>query len=217
MMKEKDPTADADIRTTIMEAIKALPAEDLRALLVQSGVAPTTIGMTPEMLQTLLGTLGTTSTAAMREAYRQQRKENPNYPERSVFNPAGVFDDEGRALPAKVRLSRPTFFVKVRLNDELMTPDEIDLCNSIASNKEARNGAWLAAVIRKPGGQEELRILDDFTVYNADDRSDLPPLTFILRELRDGADAVNPATMAKRIADLEEKLKQLDRGPAVAV
>ncbi len=171
---------------------------------------PSLIGFTAEQLQTLLATLGTTSTAAMREAYRQQRNENPNYPERSVFNPEGVFDDEGRSLGAKPKLRRPTFFVKVRLNDEVMTRDEIELCNRFTQTKEARGGKWVAQVIKK-GDTEELHIMDDVSVYNNDDRNELPPLTFILRELLDGADAVNPETMAKRIAALEAQLKSIQQ------
>lgn len=177
--------------------------------------APSLVGFTPEQLQALLATLGTTSSAAMREAYRQQRKENPAYPEKSVYNPNGNFDDEGRPLPAKVKLRRLTKFVKVRLNDECMTPEEIELCNRFTSTKEARGGTWRAEVVKK-GDTEELRILDDFSVYNVDERNNLPPLTFILRELLDGADAVNPEVMAKRIEALEAKLKALEAAGVAA-
>lgn len=215
MAKEKD-APDPDLKALLAEAIKAMPPEELRALLVQSGAAPTMAGMSPESLQVLMATLGSVSAAAHKEAIRSTRKENPNYPERSVFNPRGVFDDLGNALPPKIKLSRTTLFVKVRLNDEVMTTEEIELCNRFTTPKEARDGKWRAEVIRKEGGAEELRILHDFTVFNADDRNDLPPFTFILRELLDGADAVNPEMMAKRIADLEAKLKRLEQGQPTA-
>lgn len=202
--KENEP----DLKAAIVEAIKSLPPDELASILKQSGAVPTTIGMFPEHLQVLMGTLQANSVDAHKQAIRSLRKENPNYPERSVFNPAGVYDDLGNALAPKVKLARTTFFVKVRLNDEVMTPDEIDLCNRFTQTKEARGGKWIASVVKR-GDTEELRILDDFSVYNADDRSDLPPFTFICRELLDGADSVNPETMAKRIADLEAKLKTM--------
>ena len=107
---------------------EALPPTDP---LPASPAMPSLVGISVEQLQAILGALGKTSAEAMREAYRLQRKENPNYPERSVFNPMGSFDDEGRALPPKVKLTRPTFFVGVRLPEELMTAEEIELCNQI--------------------------------------------------------------------------------------
>lgn len=209
------PPDDHDLKAALIDALKTMPPDQLAAILRDSGAAPTTIGMTPEHLQVLMGTLQANSVDAHKQAIRSLRKENPNYPERSVFNPEGVYDDFGNAKPPKVKLSRTTFFVKVRLNDEVMTPEEIELCNRFTQTKEARGGKWIASVTKR-GDTEELRILDDFSVYNADDRSDLPPFTFICRELLDGADAVNPQTMAARIADLEAKLKTMT-GQPVAV
>ena len=72
------------------------------------------------------------------------------------------------------------------------------ILKAIGANGKPRGGKWVAQVIKK-GDTEELHIMDDVSVYNNDDRNELPPLTFILRELLDGADAVNPETMAKRI------------------
>ena len=177
-------------------------------------VAPSLVGMSIEQLQTLVATISGTSQTALREALRSQRKENPNYPGRSVFNPEGIFDDEGKALPPKPTLSRVTKFVKVRLDGELLSREEVELCNRFTSNKEARNGEWTAKIIRSDGGKEELRILDDYSVKDVYSRMGLPPFTHILRELRYGADAVNPDSMAKQIAELQATVKALQAGKA---
>lgn len=169
-------------------------------------VMPSLIGMSPEMLQTILGALGKTSAEAMREAYRQQRKENPNYPEKSIFNPSGSFDDNGTALPAKVKLSRPTFFVGVRLSEELMTTDEIALCNRIVANKYSRDGQWKAEI---DGQGQQTRLKVEVPCKTVDDRMMLPPFTHILRELIEGADAVNPESMQKRLDALEAEVQRL--------
>jgi hypothetical protein len=168
--------------------------------------APSLVGMSLEQFQILIGSLGKTSSDAMIAAHKQMRKENPNYPDRSVFNPAGVYDDDGLALPAKVKLLRPTFFVGVRLAEDLLTPDEIELCNRIAANKYSRDGRWKAEF---DGAGSQARLMIDVPCKTVDDRMGLPPLTHILRELADGADAVNPDTMQKRIDALEAQVKSL--------
>lgn len=196
----KEPIAVGDL----VKALEQLPADSLKSLLERAGVVPTTAGMTPEQLQTILATTGMANAKAMQQALR---RENPFYPERSVFNPVGKFDDQGQQLPAKTTLRRSTYFVGVKLNDETLLPEEIQLLNRFTSNKVAREGTWTATV-HKHGANEVLSVV--VPCKSIDDRMGLPPLTYILRELLDGADAVNPDALAKRVADLEERLKQYE-------
>ncbi|MGH7179129.1 MAG: hypothetical protein ACREJC_17255 [Tepidisphaeraceae bacterium] len=184
---------------------------DLADLAPPPAAVPSLVGLSVEQLQTILGALGKTSAEAMREAYRLQRKENPNYPERSVFNPAGVFDDEGKAIAPKTKLTRPTFFVGVRLSEELMTVDEIDLCNRFSDAKFSRDGNWKAEFV----GQGRLaRLMIDVPCKTVDDRMTLPPFTHILRELLDGTDAVSPEALQKRVETLEAQLRHLQNRAA---
>lgn len=199
----------------LVAAIKDLPQDDLRGLLTAAGIAPTTIGMTPDLLQSLLGSMGATSAAAMKEAYRQQRKENPNYPEVSVFNPDGKFDDDGNAREPKVTFKRPTFFNGVRLGGELETPEEIRLFNSFTDTKLARDGRWKLEIEDK--GTRNERCLLTIPSRTADDRMEnAVPLPLILRELLGGADAVNPETLQRQIDELNKKLAALTPAGAAA-
>ncbi len=164
---------------------------------------PSLVGFTPEQLQALFATMGSVSARATSDALRSQRKENPYYPEKSVYNPEGLYADDGTPKPAKVKLSRATFFVGVKLSDELMTADEIELCNRFTTDKTARNGTWKAEIVMH-GNQPRLYI--DVPSKTIDDRNGLPTFAFILKELLEGPEAVNPVTMAKRIEELEKKL-----------
>ena len=169
-------------------------------------VMPSLVGFTPEQLQALLGTLGMNSASAMKEAIKSQRKENPSYPERSVYNPMGVFDDQGLALEPKLKLTRETFFVGVRLSEELMTIEEIELCNRFKSDKYSRDQLWKAE-IRPHGSSKRLFIV--VPCKTVDDRMGLPPFTSILRELLLGAEAVNPESMQKQIDAMAAEIKDL--------
>ena len=205
-MAKRDENGEGGVNLAdLVSALKSLPQEDLRGLLTTAGIAPTTIGMTPETLQSLLGSMGATSAAAMREAYRQQRKENPNYPEVSVFNPGGKFDDDGNARAPKEVFKRPTFFNGVRLGGELETPEEIRLFNQFTDTKLARDGRWKLEIEDK--GTRNERALLTIPSRTADDRMEnAVPLPLILRELLGGADAVNPETLTAR---LDEQAKQI--------
>ena len=172
---------------------------------------PSLVGISPEQLQTILGALGKTSAEAMREAYRQQRRENPNYPERSIFNPAGLFDDAGQAVAPKVKLAQPTFFVGVRLNEELMTVEEVELCNRFTESKVSRDGLWKVDL---EGQGRTARLKIDVPCKTVDDRMVLPPFTHILRELLSGTDAVSPDALQKRVEALEAELKAIRHEPA---
>lgn len=210
--KPSDPIESADFEPVsehpsllgLLQQLSQADLEQLRALLGVSG--PSMVGITPEQLQTIVGSMGTTSAVAMREAYRLQRKENPNYPERSVFNPSGIFDDQGNPLPPKVKLSRPTFFVGVRLSEELMNVDEIELCNRLTEDRFSRDGVWKAEFV---GAGTQKRLMIDVPCKTVDDRMGLPPFTHIIRELLLGQEAANPDTMAKRIEALEGEVRRL--------
>lgn len=178
---------------------------------VQKPSYPSLIGISPEQLQTILGALGATSATAMREAIRSQRKENPNYPEKSVFNPRGVFDDEGTPQAPKAKLSRETFFVGVRLSEETLTEEEIDLCNRFTGDKDSREGMWTAR-LEQHGNKQRLYIA--VPSKTVDDRMGLPSFALICRELLDGADAVSPDAMLKQIADLQRQMKELQLAKA---
>ncbi len=88
---------------------------------------------------------------------------------------------------------------------DLFSPDECDLINrfELGPQRIARNGAWTAEVFRN-GSTHELVIKVPMTTM--DQRQNLPSLTLILRELLDGELAVNPDTLAARVAELERKL-----------
>lgn len=208
--KLKPPPVDFDPvdRPSILGLLQQLTPQDLEQLRTLLGVpsTPSLMGMSPDQLQTILGSLGKTSAEAMREAYRLQRKENPNYPERSIFNPEGLYDDAGHAMPAKAKLTRPTFFVGVRLSEELMVPDEIELCNRLTEDRFSRDGQWKAELV----GQGRLqRLMIDVPCKTVDERMSLPPFTHILRELILGQEAASPDAMAKRIEALESEVRRL--------
>ncbi len=183
-----------------------------------SAPMPSFVGMTADQFSALIATFGTTQAGALDKALKANRKENPNYPERSVFNPAGKFTDAGEPVAAKVRLRRETVYVGVRIGDastdaEYLTPDEIELCNRFTENKTARDGKWTAIIINKGQPNERLTI-DIGSVHGVDNRMGLMPMTFILRELLDGADAVNPDAMQRRMDALEQELAALKKQPA---
>lgn len=217
MTRRRDEEGDANGQgggidpSALVAALRALPADELKSLLVASGAAPSTIGMTPENMQALMNTLHANSATAIREAIRSQRKENPAYPERSVFNPRGVFNDAGEAQAPKLKLSRPTFFNGVRLGGELESEEEIELCNRFTESRYAREGTWKAEVEGKGINQ---RLLITVPSRSVDDRMVLPPFTHILRELLDGAEAVNPESLQKQIAALQAEVAKLKAQPA---
>lgn len=201
----RQPHIDPSI---LIAALKALPPDMLTAILVQSSAAPTTIGMTAEQMQSLIASLNPAQ--AMREAYRLQRKENPNYPERSDFLPRGRYDDEGHALEPKAKFRRETFFMGVRLGGELETEIEIQLCNRFTEDRTARHGTWKATITGL--GTPAERLMVDVPSKTPNDRQENAyPFQVILQELLEGPEAVNQTSMLKRILDLEAELKSLRR------
>lgn len=172
-------------------------------------VMPSLVGISPEQLAAILGTLASTSASATKAAIKSTQRENPNYPERSVFDPLGRFDDEGNARPPRVKLARETFFVGVRLSEELMDDDEIELCNRFkpGTDKYSKDGLWKAE-FQKHGSADRLFVV--VPCKSVDDRMGLPPFKTILRELLLGPDAVNPESMAKQMDAMQKRIAELE-------
>ncbi len=200
-----DTTAPAPVtaKDIIAELARMDPAAR-KELLTVAGIVPTTEMMSPEKIQTIVMTSGAANARAMQLALR---KENPTYPERSVFHPSGKFDDDGNALAPKAIFSRETFFNHVRLGGELETEDEINLYNRFTKSTEARDGTW-TAVVEMVGGKERLMV--EVPTLTNDQRMNLPhDLCLILRELLDGPESVNPAMQERRIKELEDQVRTL--------
>ena len=213
MAKNDDKTGDAQVEQPNMAAqfiaaLKSLPPAELSSILSAAGIVPTTMGMTPETLQVIMGSMTQVSANALKESLRSQRKENPNYPEKSVFHPAGRFTDDGTPKPAKVRFRRRTYHNHILLGGELETEQEIKLFNAITDDRTARDGKWKAEILEKGTARE--RIMVTTPSMTPDERSDNSlPLPMILMELIGGPMAVNADTMANRILELEAKMKEL--------
>ena len=203
MAKDKnEPTDDA-----IVDALESASPERLRAILAKAGAVPTTIGMTPEAMREFMGGFAAVNADTMQRTMRANRKENPNYPERSVFFPEGKFDDDGKALRAKRMFRRRTYHNNVLLGGELETEEEIDLFNAITEDRSARDGQWKAEVLDKGTARE--RVMVTTPSLTPDERTNNPePLAMKLREILGGPEAVNQGTMAKRLAELEAKMAQ---------
>lgn len=214
-MAKKDDEQQQSTQTidplALVEALKQLPADTQAALLKSAGLMPTTMGMTPEHLQVLMGTMTAVSANAQKEAIRSQRRENPQYPERSEFHPRGVFDDAGRQLEPKLKFRIPTFFQGVRLAGELETEEEIRLCNQITDSRYAREGLWKAEIEGMGRNQRlVIRVNREGESLTMDDRMSLPPFTIILRELISGKEAVNPETLHAQIEAMQKRIAELE-------
>lgn len=197
--------------------LERLPAEALTMLAEKAGLVqpPTTIGMTAEQFQAILATNGKVNAKAMQQALR---RENLYYPDRSVYNPAGVYDDEGRPLQPKVCFKRDTYQVNVMIgraddSEGMCTPEEIGLLNRFTTNKETRGGAFKAEIVTR-NGKEVLRIIHPYATN--DERVGLPPLTHILLELLEGEDAVNPDILLTQVAKLRQQVAKLEAAALTA-
>lgn len=207
------PTGPVDTNplAAVTAALKALPAEAVEQLLKEAGLVPTTAGLSAEQMQAIATTSGAANARAMQLALR---KENPNYPEKSVFNPRGVFDDDGNALEPKAKFRRPTYFQGVRLGGELETETEIELCNRFTETREIPSKQWKAEV--KMHGNEE-RLYITVPSKTVDDRMNLPhTMELILMELLQGSEAVNPASLQKQIEALQAQVAELQGKDASA-
>lgn len=205
-----EPTkGGVNVEALIINTLQNMPADKLASLLAKAGAAPTTIGITPEMLKGLLDSRSAGVETAVRETLRLERRENPSYPERSVFFPLGKFDDKGGALRSKHTLKRRTYHNGVLLGGELETEEEIDLYNQFTEDRTARDGRWTAEI--HFGGTSRERLVVKTPSFTIDDRTEYGgPLSNILRELLSGPEAVNQLTMEKRIKALEQRNSELE-------
>lgn len=220
-MASKEPS-DLDIKNQVLIALQSMSDEDLRAIAQARGITSAT-AITPDLVASMAQAFAGVTQTAVKETLRQERKENPFYPEKSVFHPAGIYDDTGKPLPAKVKFRRPTFFGThrehrrtgmiefggVRLQGELETEDEIILCNEFTVSRTARGGKWRAAVKHAGTDDEALEIsIPSFTQDNRMENA--VPFVLILRELLHGADAVTHESMAEQLVKLQARLAELE-------
>lgn len=122
-------------------------------------------------------------------------RQNMQHPGISAFS-----HPEGDVKRPKAAL-RPTWVNGHLENPEQLSPAEIDAYNSITRSCSARNGQWTATVKRN-GSKEELHIILPTGV----DTRPNEPIPVICRELKDGPAAVDPISLAQRVAELEAKL-----------
>lgn len=201
------PSAE-QMQGMIVDALLAMKPNDLSVLLQRAGVVPQQ-AFTPDSLVAMANAFAKNSAEAVRETLRQERPENPSYPEKSVFFPRGKFDDKGHANAPKIAFRRPTFFNNVHLKGELETEEEIALFNGFTEDRTAREGRWKATIFNK--GTKFERLLVEIPSKTTDDRMDNSlPLPLILLELQGGAEAVNPTTLQARIDALQARVDELE-------
>lgn len=93
----------------------------------------------------------------------------------------------------------------MRLSNDQLTPREIDLLNAIDRSYTAREGRWTADLTRN--GKEEM-LMVSVPAKTIDDRMDLPSLELVCLELLKGQAAVDPMSLAQRVAELEKQLAE---------
>lgn len=127
------------------------------------------------------------------------RPENERHPDISAFNPKGERD-----FP-RPKLRRKTFWAGQELHEDELTVEEIELFNKVEHTLEARSGAWRAELRRTAkDGQSDLHVM--FPCVSIDDRMELPGMKAMMRELLGGTKAVDPESLAQRVAELEKQL-----------
>lgn len=145
------------------------------------------------------------SAGDLKQILVDQRKalkpENAMHPGISAFS-----YPEGDVARPKPQLRRETFFNGIREDEDSLTPTEIELYNRFEGTRTARNGMWQAEV-RRNGSSEQLHIVNE--PRTLDGRQALPAISLILRELLEGQEAVNPDTLAQRVAELEARIRSL--------
>lgn len=139
---------------------------------------------------------------------KAMKPENATAPNVSVYNPTGGEKPTLRCVaPDGSWRSRKTYFVGARMDEDLLTPLEIELFNRFTSSRSTRNGRWTAD-IKQNGNDQELHVMVPHK--EIDDRQNLPNgLTLILRELLDGEEAANPEALIARLEAAEAKLAAL--------
>lgn len=179
MAKEKDPeqTTASDIAEALLLAVERMQPAN---------------GLTAEQLANVLAE----NTKATQKALKP---ENARHPDISAFNPKGERDHP------RPKLRRKTFWAGTELHGEELDVEELELLNQVEHTLEARGGSWRAELKRTAkDGAAELHIV--FPCNTIDDRMELPSMKLMLRELLGGTRAVDPGSLAQRVAELEKQL-----------
>lgn len=167
----------------------------IKTLCASLGQAKTAgAGLSSDDLKAILAEVATGQRKAM-------KPENDQHPGISVFS-----HPEGEILRPKERLKREVHFNGSRQGEDELTPVEIDLYNRFDKTRTSRGGNWRAEV-KRDGANEALFVTTG--PFTRDALMSLPPLTAVLRELLDGAEAVNPDLLNARLAELEAKIKSM--------
>lgn len=139
------------------------------------------------------------SSAAAEAGAKETRKvlhpQNAQHPGISAFS-----HPEGEVKQPKPPL-RTTFVNGHREDAEQLTPMEIEAYNAISRGFSARDGQWVCDV-RRNGKTEELHIKLPVGM----DTKPNEPIALIMRELSMGKAAVDPISLAERVAELERQL-----------
>jgi hypothetical protein len=150
-------------------------------------------GITADQLATILEGNAQSTRKAL-------RPEIERHPDVSDFNPRGERD-----FP-RPRLVNKVIFGGMELHEDELKVGEIELFNRFTHSCVARNGSWKADLTPSvKGGKGELII--SIPIATTDDRMELPNgISLILSELLGGEKAVDPASLANRVAELEKQL-----------
>ncbi|HZD62854.1 MAG TPA: hypothetical protein VE200_08675 [Xanthobacteraceae bacterium] len=140
------------------------------------------------------------SAASMRQVLHPQNAQHPgksafSYPEGDVARPKPVLRPNADGLPGVC------FFCGAKEDPSQLTPHQIDLYNRFDRTRTTRDGRWKAEV-----ATNGVDLSVTVPCKSIDDRMDLPSLDLILTELLDGASAVDPISLAERVATLEAQL-----------
>ncbi|KKN52698.1 hypothetical protein LCGC14_0609790 [marine sediment metagenome] len=192
-------------------AFNQLDGKTKSAIMQRVGQSPSTEGFGLEQLRMILQTVGQDTAQALKRA---GQRENPNYPDMSVYNPRGKFDHEGHPQKPKLTFEVDTYYVNVLLGRKGGTSDlnvegEIELCNRIATegkDREAHKGRWTAKLFRR-GDRQVLDI--QVPCEEPDDRMGIPSFTAVLLTLLEGEESVNPATMVAQMKAMREEIADL--------
>jgi hypothetical protein len=150
-------------------------------------------GITADQLATILEGNAQSTRKAL-------RPEIERHPDVSDFNPKGERDHP------RPRLVNKVIFGGMELHEDELKVGEIELFNRFTHSCVARNGSWKAELTPSvKGGKGELNI--SIPIATTDDRMELPNgISLILSELLGGEKAVDPASLAERVAELEKQL-----------
>lgn len=126
-------------------------------------------------------------------------------PENKVSLGISVYAPEGEAK--KPKLARKTIFCQREQKDHELTPDEVLAFNAITETCEAHGGRWWARIGRD--GNSEVLVVYCEEAADREMARDLPPLTHILYELKQGPTAVDLVALHKQLDAMKAQLAQV--------